>query len=697
VAFPAALYFRFVMRPALRMGGSYMTSASDDTLVLGTAGHIDHGKTALVRALTGVDTDRLPEEKARGITIELGFAPLVLPSGRRLGVVDVPGHEALVRTMVAGASGIDLVLLVVAADEGVMPQTREHLAIVSLLGIRHGVVALTKQDVAEPDVAELAEAEVRELVAAGSLAGAPILRVSSLTGAGIDALRGALDEVAASAAARTARLGPPRLWVDRVFEMRGFGTVVTGTLSGGALHVGDTAELLPGGRRARIRGLQSFGEAAEVVQPGARCAVNLQGVATEEIERGALLTAPDALAPTETMDAEIAWLPDAPPLGPKPVAVELLVGTTARRAHAAPIGAEALAPGRSKTLAPGGSKTLAPGARGFARVHLEDGAAPLLPGDAFVLRGFARMPGGGSTLGGGRVLDAHPPKRRCSDPALAAELTRLARGDTLETLRVRIARAGFAGNEHGALRRETGLEPAALDAALAALEQEGALARSSDGLLLDAAACAELERRLLAALGDFHAREPMRPGIPRGALRAALPENVPAPAFELVLARLAASGAIAAGEGLVRSAGFAPRLSERQRALAERLRAEARAAGLEPPTPRDWAAQLGAEPGELRDVLAHLEREGALVHAPGELWFDRASVDALRARVIAQLEAHGALDTPAYKELIGTTRKYAVPLMELFDAEHLTLRRGATRVLRRTRPGRDVSAASSTD
>ena len=235
------------------------------------------------------------------------------------------------------------------------------------------------------------------------------------------------------------------------------------------------------------------------------------------------------------VDAEIAWLPDAPPLGPKPVAVELLVGTTARRAHAAPIGAEALAPG----------------ARGFARIHLEDGAAPLLPGDAFVLRGFARMPGGGSTLGGGRVLDAHPPKRRRSDPALAAELARLARGDALEAVRVRIARAGFAGIEHGALRRETGLAPAALDAALAQARRAGA--RAATVCCSTRRRCAELERRLLAALGDFHAREPMRPGIPRGALRAALPENVPAAAFELALARLAAGGAIAAGEGLVRA------------------------------------------------------------------------------------------------------------------------------------------------
>ena len=648
-----------------------MTPDPAETLVLGTAGHIDHGKTALVRALTGVDTDRLPEEKARGITIELGFAPLVLPSGRRLGVVDVPGHEALVRTMVAGAIGIDLVLLVVAADEGVMPQTREHLAICGLLGIRHGVVALSKIDAAEPDVAELAEAEVRELVDAGSLAGAPLIRVSSLNGAGIEALRAALDAVASLAAARTARSGPPRLWVDRVFEMRGFGTVVTGTLVGDALRVGETVELQPGGRRARVRGLQSFGEAAEAVRPGARCAVNLQGVAKSELARGLLLSAPDALLPTTSADAEIRWLAEAKALGPKPAAVECLIGTTALRAHVAPIGAP----------------TLEPGARGFVRIHFEDGAAPLLPGDAFVLRGFARTDAGGSTLGGGRVLDAHPPQRRRSDPALAAELRELSDGEATAAVRVRVTRAGFTGTTRDALRRETGLAAAALDAALDALEKRGALLRSADGTLLGGEACAELERRLEGTLTRFHEREPMRPGMPRGTLRGALPENVPRAAFELALERLSArGGALAEGE-LVRRADFVPRLTQRQEAIAAKLRADAMSAGLEPPSPRDWAETLGVEANELRDVLAHLERDGSLIRAPGELWFDRVAVDELRAKLVAHLEAHGSITTAAYKDLIGVTRKYAVPLMELFDAEHLTLRRGETRVL--LRRGRD--------
>jgi selenocysteine-specific elongation factor len=639
-------------------------------MILGTAGHIDHGKTALVRALTGVDTDRLPEEKARGITIELGFAPLALPSGRRLGVVDVPGHEALVRTMVAGATGIDLVLLVVAADEGPMPQTREHLAIVSLLGIRHGVVALTKLDLAEPDVAELAETEASALVGASTLAGAPLVRVSAATGAGLGALRAALDEVAARAAVRTAKSGPPRLWVDRAFEMRGFGTVVTGTLGGAPLRTGDAVELLPGGRRARIRGLQSFGAASEEVAPGARCAVNLQGVAADDTLRGALLTAPGALVPSETLDVELAWLSDAPPLGPKPVAVELLAGTTSRRAHVVPIGTE----------------TLAPGARGFARIHLEDGALPVLPGDAFVLRGFARLAGGGSTLGGGRVLDAHPPKRRRSDPALLAELAAFARGEARDLVRLRVARTGFSGIDADTLRLETGLDANTLAKPLAELEREGVLLRGPAGLLLAAESATELERRLLAALDACHAREPLQPGVPRGALRSALPRNVSPAAYELLLARLAERGAITEGEGLVRRAGHAPRLTERQQALADRVRTDARAAGLEPPAPRDWAARLGARADELHAVLAHLEREGALVRA-GELWFDRAGVDALRTRLLAHLAAHGAIDTPAYKALIGTTRKYAVPLMELFDAEHVTARRGETRVRGRAARG----------
>ncbi len=521
-----------------------------DNLILGTAGHIDHGKTTLVRALTGVDTDRLPEEKARGITIELGFAPLELGPGLRVGVVDVPGHEGLVRTMVSGATGIDLVLLVVAADEGVMPQTREHLAIVDLLAIESGVVALTKADLAEPDVADLAEAEVRDLLAGTSLAKAEVLRVSATTGAGIPELRAALARAAQTAAARTPRSGPARLWVDRCFEARGFGAIVTGTLIGGEIAVGDTLELFPAGARARVRGLQSFGASHEVLAPGARCAVNLHGIALSDLARGMLVAAPDSLAPSQRFDTSLHWLASSAASTARPVACELLVGTAALRAHIAPIGAD----------------TFEPGARGFARVHLDAGALALLPGDRFVVRGFSSV----ATLGGGAILDVAPPQRRRGDPQLAAGLTVLASGGAARGIAVRVARAGFAGIGRDALMRQTGLARETLEAALDAAQASAEIAPLGDGSFVARATLAVSERLLREELTAFHEANAVKPGMPKGTLRGSLPTNAPLALFETGLAALAQRGEIALEGELVRA--------RRVRAAALRARAHARRA-----------------------------------------------------------------------------------------------------------------------
>jgi selenocysteine-specific elongation factor len=648
------------MRP-----GSTLDRPPSARLVLGTAGHIDHGKTALVRALTGVDTDRLPEEKARGITIDLGFAPLDLGGGLRLGLVDVPGHEGLVRTMVAGATGIDLVLLVVAADEGVMPQTREHLAICELLGVARGVVALTKIDLAGAELAELAAAELAEHLAGGPLGEAPIVPVSSVTGEGIPALREALREAALAAAPRTARSGPPRLPIDRCFAMKGFGAVVTGTLVGGPLAVGDAVEIEPGARAARVRGLQSHGAALERAEPGARLAVNLQGVELRELERGQLLTAPGALAPTLAADVRLAWL-DAAPAAGKPLSVELLVGTAQRRARVAPLG--------------GGG--LRPGATGLARLHVEGEPLPLLPGDRFIVRGFARTALGGTTLGGGVVIDAAPPRRRRADPGLVRDLEALERAGLAEGAAVRIRRAGFAGLERERLLRETGADAPALDGALAALRSAGRAEPTAEGSWLDAAALAELEQRLLAALDAWHAAEPLRPGMPAAALRGRLPANAPRAAAELALARLVARSELALEGDLVRRPAHRPSLVGPEAALADRIAARLAGAGLEPPGVRELGRELDVAPERLRALLSHLERERRIVRARDELWFDRAAVDALRERVRAHLRAHGPIETVAYKELIGTSRRTAIPLMELFDAERLTLRRGEQRLLR---------------
>ena len=632
-------------------------------LVIGTAGHIDHGKTALVRALTGVDTDRLPEEKARGITIDLGFAPLDLGGGLRVSVVDVPGHEGLVRTMVAGASGIDLALLAVAADEGVMPQTREHVAICELLGIERGVVALTKIDAAPADVAELAEAEVAELIGATALAAAPILRVSALSGAGVEELRAALRAEALAARPRTSRRGPPRLAIDRAFAARGFGAVATGTQLGQPFAVGDEVELFPTGLRARVRGLQLHGEARSTSVGGARCALNLQGIERDALTRGRVLSRPGALLPTSLLDVRLSWLPAAPPLAGS-TSIEFLAGTAERRARIAPIGAQELAAGSA----------------GFARVHLEGEPLALVPGDRFIARGFAATAPAGATLGGGLVLDIAPPHRRRSDPELLAELQLLASGDPERGALVRVQRAGFSGCSGRALARELGLTEPELAPALAALLQRGLAQGARADRWIGAAALALLEARLLAALDAFHAAEPLLPGMSVGALRGALPPNVPREIADLALEGLAARAELALENEIARRPAFAPQLAPEQAALVDRLRARIRDAALEAPSLKDLAAELGRPADSLRALLAHLERAGELVRTEGELWFAAESVSALRERVIAHLRAHGRLETPAYKELIGATRRTAVPLMELFDAQHVTVRQGNARV-----------------
>ncbi len=632
-------------------------------LVVGTAGHIDHGKTALVRALTGVDTDRLPEEKARGITIDLGFAPLDLGEGLRVSAVDVPGHEGLVRTMVAGATGIDLVLLVVAADEGVMPQTREHVAICELLGIERGVVALTKIDAADAEVAELAQAEVEELLAQTRLAGAPILRVSALSGAGVEELRAALRELARGTRPRTSRAGPPRLAVDRAFAARGFGAVATGTLIGSPFAVGDELELFPTGARGRVRGLQVHGEARDEAAGGVRCALNVQGIEREALSRGRVLSRPDALAPTSLVDVRLVWLAAAPPLE-ESRSIEFLAGTAERRARIAPIGEPALAPG----------------AVGYARVHLEGEPLALVPGDRFVARGFAATPLGGSTLGGGEVLDVAPPHRRRSDPELARELELLAGGDPEQALLVRVRRAGFAGIPERALARQLGRAAPELAPALDALRERGLAATARSGTWIAEPALAQLELLLLRALDAWHAEQPLLPGMPVGTLRGALPGNAPRELADLALERLAARGELRLEEEVARRPAHAPRLAPEEARLSAQLAERIRAAGLEAPSLKDLAAELARPAPGLRALLAHLEREGTLVRAAEELWFDTGVVAALRERVVAFLREQGRLETPAYKELIGASRRTAVPLMELLDAQHVTVRQGNARV-----------------
>jgi selenocysteine-specific elongation factor len=642
-----------------------VSSSTEPRLILGTAGHIDHGKTALVRALTGSDTDRLPEEKARGISIELGFAALDLPGVPRIGVIDVPGHERLVRSMVAGASGIDLVLLCVAADDGVMPQTREHLAICGLLGVERGVVALTKCDAVDAETLELARHEMRELLAGSALDGAADVPVSVRTGSGLAALRTCLAEVARSAQPRTPRSGPARLAIDRCFAVRGAGSVVTGSLIGAALTVGDALELLPGRERGRVRGLQSHGVPARRCEPGTRCAINLQGIERSALERGRVLAAPGALEPSAVFDVRLAWLETSPAAGPV-VAVSLLLGTAERRARVAPIG----------------SASFAPGWCGFARIHLTAEPLAALPGDRFVLRGFARTAHGGATLAGGEILDVAPPRRRRSDPGLLCDLERLARRDPRGDVVVRVTRSGMAGESRALLRRQTGLAPEMLEAVLAALVRDAEIAQTARGRSLATSSLAAIEARLLAALAGDHRDDPLCGRFAPAALCGSLPDNVRPDAAALALERLARRGAIVVDAEGVALARHRTALPAALREAVERVAARLAQAGLEPPSPRDLATQLGLEPRAIHALLAHLARAGRVLRAPGDLWFDATAVATLRERVRAHLSQRAQIATPDYKKLIGAPRRSAVPLMELFDAEGLTRRDGNLRRLR---------------
>lgn len=625
-------------------------------IVLGTAGHIDHGKTSLVRALTGIDTDRLPVEKARGITTELGFARLDL-GDRRIAVVDVPGHERFVKSMVAGATGLDLVCLVIAADEGVMPQTREHLDICELLGVRRGLVVLTKRDLVDDEWLAMVTADVREAVAGSFLAGAPIVAVSTKTGDGLDTLRAELAAIVDALPPREAT-GVFRLPIDRVFTVKGFGTITTGTVLGGEVALGDELTVIPSGLSARVRGLEVHGEAVERAIAGHRLALNLGGVAVDDLARGDLLVHPGRVAPSHILDVELRYLPAAPgPLGPR---TKVLVhhGT-----------AQVLA-----TLVLVGTTELAPGSTGLAQLRT-DATTPLgaLPGDHFILRGFVATRAHGTTIGGGTVVRVLAPKaRRTADHATAVAQLASARSDQRIALDVKSAM--FAGLTVDDLVRRLGLPASALATPLATLVASGELLQAGSGEhahYLHATAVAELEARiakLVAAASD---------GLPREELRTQLPAALPARAYDAIVAGLEAKGTIVAAADRVQPARTPPRaaLSPAEAAVLARLESSR----LEPPRPKELGPLLGLSEPQVKSALDRLAAAKLATKVKPDLYVHAAAIADLRARLLAFLDAHGTIDAQQWKELTGASRKFTIPLAEYFDAEKVTLRVGDIR------------------
>jgi selenocysteine-specific elongation factor len=613
-------------------------------VILGTAGHVDHGKTALVQALTGVDTDRLAEEKRRGITIELGFAPLALPGDMRVGVVDVPGHEAFVRTMLAGASGIDLALLVVAADEGVMPQTREHLEILRLLGISGAVVALTKSDLVDDEWAQLVEEEVRALLDGSRFSGAAIVRTSAHTGAGLDELRIAIAEAAGHIRSRDAN-DLFRMPVDRAFTIRGTGTVVTGTVWSGTLQSDDMVSVLPSGRSARVRGIESHGASQTQAVPGSRAAVALASLALDEVQRGAVLVAGTGWRTSRTLLVNVALLENAPAtLGPRH-RVRFHLGT---------------ADVEARVVCRGGG--LAPGEQRQARIVLGEPMA-VRAGDPFVLRSGSPV----ATIGGGIVNDPLPGRPRPQPWPRAAALP-------AERLQLLLELEGPAGLDPDSLPIRLGAPPAQCSALV---EGRGdALVRTA-GRLFQREHLDRVKASILDMVGEYHERLPLEPGIPTQLVRSRL--GAAAEIGEMAIRELQARGDLASAGPLLFRPGWRPAPAPHQERLVSQLSEAMRVAGREPPAVAELTAIHGPDvPGLLR----YLERGGTLIQVETDRYYDRAHIEEMIAVVERVLSSGGTASPATLREALGLSRKFLIPFLEYCDRIGLTERRGEGRVSR---------------
>ncbi len=625
-------------------------------MIVGTAGHIDHGKTALVRALTGVDADRLKEEKARGITIDLGFAYMPGPEDGAIGFVDVPGHERLVHNMLAGATGIDFAMLVVAADDGVMPQTREHLAILDLLGLRRGLVALTKSDLVGAERLAAVRAGIAGALAGSGLEGADVLAVSSATGAGIEALRARLLSEAATIG--KAVDAPFRLAVDRSFTLQGTGTVVTGTVLSGTVAPGDQLIVSPSGRTVRVRGLHAQNRKAELGVAGDRCALNLagEGVTKDAISRGDIVLAPWLHAPAERIDAALRLLPDARPVT-NWLPIHLHHHTAEVPAHILPLAGRVIAPGES----------------GPVQLVLGRPIAALA-GDRFVIRDA----GGQRTLGGGRLLDLRAPTRRRRSPARLAQLDAMAIADPETALVALLARAPWQ-LDPDAFARDRGIAPAAR---AALLEGIGAVRIDGKGgaVVLAGATADRLERDIVATLADHHAASPDLAGMGMERLRAGLDPRLPAAAFAGMVQAMARRGEVAFDGAWLRLPGHEVRLAEGDAILWEEaeplLGGDAR---FRPPRVRDLASTLDLPEAEVRRLLKVLTRMGRLHEVAQDHFFRRDTVGEM-AGIAADLDARQGLFSAAdFRDRLDNGRKVAIQILEFFDRHGLTLRRGDLR------------------
>ena len=643
-----------------------MTSTPRNQIILGTAGHIDHGKTSLIKAVTGINTDRLKEEMLRGITIELGFAHLDLPSGRHVGIVDVPGHEKFVKNMVAGATGIDLVAMVIAADEGVMPQTREHLEICSLLEIAHGLVVLTKIDMVDSDWLDLVTEDIRGFVQGTFLENAPIVAVSSVTGQGIEKFVQVVDEISGQIQPR-ADNGIFRLPVDRVFTMKGFGTVITGSLVSGEVKVGERIMIYPSRISSKVRGIQFHNQSVESARTGMRTAINFQGLDKAEVNRGDTLAGPDTLQPSYMVDASLLYLSSNSKKLKNRTRIRFHSGTSEVFGVAVLLDREELEPGE----------------RCPVQIRL-DSPVSLVKDDRFVIRSYSPV----RTIAGGRVLNPIPQKQKRFKPEVIEGFKVLESAPVNDILLHHIRLAGFEGVGISALKLMTNLADRPLEKNLEELlsKREILQVDKENRVYLHRRTLEELQQRASDSLTQFHSENPMKPGMSKEELKSKLPEGVTSKLYTLLLNQMSKDQRIVTEDQVVRMAGHKVAAMAGASDIREKILSLLKETGLTPPYSRDLITRIDAGPKQVRDLLMVLVREGVVVKTRDDLFFDKEAIGSLERQLVAHLKEKGEITTPEFKEMTGISRKYLIPIIEYFDTANVTIRVGDTRRLRKGQP-----------
>jgi len=640
-------------------------------IVLGTAGHVDHGKTSFVRALTGIETDRLKEEKKRGITIELGFAYLDLPCGHRLGIVDVPGHEKFVKNMVSGVSGMDLVAFIIAADEGIMPQTEEHFEICRLLGVKQGIIVITKKDMVDEEWLEMVTEEVREYCKDSFLEDAPLVHVSSTTGEGIDEIRGLLNTFVAGQQFKEVH-GPFRLPVDRIFAMKGFGAVITGTSMSGRVAIGEELCFYPTDMVSKVRGIQVHSAEVETVEAGHRTAINLQGVDTAAVARGMVAATPGSLLPGYMLDCEFLYLAsNTKPLKHR-TRVRIHLGTAEVMGRISLLDRDLLQPGDTASI----------------QILLEEAVA-VWPGDRYVVRSYSPV----GTIGGGEVLGNMPPRKRKrvterDREANIRSFTVLRGEDVEEKILLFLRESGTSGLTFDELAVRLGIFGKQLKKIITTplSSRKIVVVDSSSQRYLAKSVSDGVEEVLLTNLGRYHSSNPLQIGLSKEELRSGLGSNVDQKVFHFCLLELQKRELVALEDSVVRLASHQVALQADEKKLQEDLEHWYREKGLIAPTMRESMEQFNDYPESLvKEVFGILLREGKLVKVSESLYYDAAAIDALREKMTAFIENEGEIDAPRFKNLTGLTRKFSIPLLEYFDRMKLTIRVGDKRVLRKTR------------